>query len=182
MVDHVADRLDVDRREGLERQEVGQVGKLEEPGALLPQVRPVGVGHASGELEALVDAVSLFLLHADSVVLGLGVLLGIRLVHRDFTDDLVSQLRQDSVKEELDVFTGLGGFLLNPLDNLPALLLLGLEEVVDVLVLLALARIHEPVVAHVEHELAVLEQVLAEVVPQDEELLVKGVYRLHLVV
>ena len=116
----------------------------------------MGVGHASRELKALVDAVSLFLLHAYSVVLGLGVLLGVGFVHRDFTDDLVSQLRQDSVEEELDVLTGLGRFLLNPLDNLPALLLLGLEEVVDVLVLLALARIHEPVVAHVKHELAVL--------------------------
>ena len=142
----------------------------------------MGVGHAGGEFKALIDAVSLLLLHAHSVVLGLGVLLCISFVHRDFTDDLVSELLQDSVKEELDVLTRLGRFLLNPLDNLPALLFLGLEEVVYILVLSSLARIHESVAAHVEHELAMLEQVLAEVVPQDEELLVKGVYRLHLVV
>lgn len=77
----------------------------------------MSVGHTSWELELLVDRVVLILLHADGIVLGLWVLLGIGLIHGDLTDDLVTQLLQDLVKEKLDVLARVLRLLLNLLGD-----------------------------------------------------------------
>ena len=141
----------------------------------------MGVGHASWELKALIHTVCLFLLHAHCVVLWLWVLLSVGLIHSDLTDNLFTQILEHSIEEQLDVLARLGRLGLNVLCDLDALVLLCLSELVNLLDVSSLAGVYEAESGHLKHELTMLEEMLAEVVLQDEQVLIKVVVGLHLV-
>ena len=63
----------------------------------------MSVGHSSGELQSLIDTVGLLLLHAHGIVFWLWVLLSICLIHGDFADNLISELLENSIKEQFNV-------------------------------------------------------------------------------
>ena len=65
----------------------------------------MSAGHTGWEVKLLVDAVGLLLLHRDCIVLGLGVLLGVSLVHGDLTDDLFTEFLEDCLEEKTNVLS-----------------------------------------------------------------------------
>ena len=143
----------------------------------------MGVGHAGGELEALINTVGLLLLHAHGVVLGLGVLLSICLVHCNFSDDLISEAFEDGIEQELNVVAGLLRLGLNELGHSVACVFLSLSELVDGFKFRAsAARVDKLVARHVNHELSVGKEMLSEFFLEDEQVLLKLVHGLHLVV
>ena len=95
----------------------------------------MSVGHSSWELKTLIDTVCLFLFHRDCIILGLWILLSICFIHSNFADNLVTQLFQNSIEKQLNIFTGFTALLLDSLSHSIALIFLCLCKLVNLLLL-----------------------------------------------